>query len=172
MHWFIDPLKNHYADFEGRVGRQEFWMFVGISIGIQVALDIIGLDFVSMLLALALLAPSIALGARRLHDTGRSGWWQLLSFIPIIGWIILIIWLAEKTHAETNIYGTPAVPKNGEEGVAPVAATPAVVTAADSAVPKTSTTDSRSDNKPDTTPDSSPDSAPSADEGGSSDSFK
>ncbi len=169
MHWFIDPLKHHYADFEGRVGRQEFWMFVGISIGIQIALDIVGLDFVSMILALALLAPSLGLGARRLHDTGRSGWFQLLGLIPIIGWIILIIWLAEKTHEVTNEYGTPAVPKTGEEGVAPVAAAPVAAMAADSTVSMTSTTNTKTDNRPDTTPDSSSDSASSADGGGSSD---
>ena len=173
MHWFIDPIKNHYADFEGRVGRQEFWMFVGISIGIQIALDIIGLDFVSMLLALALLAPSTALGARRLHDTGRSGWWQLLGLIPVIGWIILIIWLVEKTHEVTNEYGTPAVPKTGEEGVAPVVSAPVAAMATDSVVPMTSTTDTKtntmSDTKPDTTPDSSSDSDSSSDGGGNSD---
>lgn len=111
MHWFIDPITKHYADFDGRVGRQEFWMFVGISVGIQIILDIVGLDFVSMILALALLVPSIALGARRLHDTGRSGWWQLLALIPIIGWIILIVWCAEVTTPADNQYGTPAKPK-------------------------------------------------------------
>ena len=169
MHWFIDPIKNHYADFEGRVGRQEFWMFVGISVGIQIALDIVGLDFVSMILALALFVPSIALGARRLHDTGRSGWLQLLGLIPIIGWIILIIWCAEKTHPEANEYGAAAVPKTGEEGIAPVVAAPIAATTADTQVPMASTTDTKSDNKPDTTPDSSSVSASSADGGGSSD---
>ena len=173
MHWFIDPIKNHYADFEGRVGRQEYWMFVLIWCLIQVGFMIIGLDLIAMLVWLGALVPDIALTTRRLHDTGRSGWWQLLCFIPIIGWIILIIWLAEKTHAEANEYGTPAVPKTGEEGVAPVVSAPVAAMATDSVVPMTSTTDTKtntmSDTKPDTTPDSSADSDSSSDGGGSSD---
>lgn len=111
MHWFLDPLTKHYADFEGRVGRQEFWMFVLFSILIQIAFDIVGLDIISMLVSLGLLVPSLALGARRLHDIGKSGWWQLLGFIPIVGWIILIVWWATKTDPVANQYGNPAVPK-------------------------------------------------------------
>lgn len=117
MHWFIDPIKNHYADFEGRVGRQEYWMFVLFSIIIQIPFEIVGLDIITMLILLGLLIPNIALGARRLHDIGRSGWWQLLFFIPIIGWIILIVWLTTKTEPIDNVYGAPAVPKTGPEGV-------------------------------------------------------
>ncbi len=125
MHWFIDPIKNHYADFDGRVGRQEYWMFVLFSILIQIAFDIVGLDIISMLLSLVLLVPSIALSARRLHDINKSGWWQLLGFIPIVGWIILIVWWATKTDDQDNTYGKPAVPKTGPEvlvtNVVPVA---------------------------------------------------
>jgi uncharacterized membrane protein YhaH (DUF805 family) len=127
MHWFIDPIKNHYADFNGRVGRQEFWMFVLFSFLIQIALDIVGLDMVSVLVSLALLVPSLALGARRLHDTGRSGWWQLIGLIPIIGWIIIIVWFATKTENENNMYGSLAVQKTGPETeVAPVVGATAV----------------------------------------------
>ena len=57
------------------------------------------------LYSLAVLVPSIAVGARRLHDTGRSGWWQLIWFIPIIGWIILIIWMASRGESRQNQYG-------------------------------------------------------------------
>jgi uncharacterized membrane protein YhaH (DUF805 family) len=115
MHWFIDPIKNHYADFDGRVGRQEFWMFILFSALLNFALEIIDIEVLTMLVSLALLVPNIALASRRLHDTGRSGWWQLLWFIPIIGWIILIVWFATKTDTETNVYGSPAVPKTGPE---------------------------------------------------------
>lgn len=112
MHWFLDPILKHYVDFEGRVGRQEFWMFVLFSILIQVALDIVGLDLIASLVSLLILLPSLAIGARRLHDIGKSGWWQLLGFIPVIGWIILIVWLAQKTDVADNQYGKPAVPKD------------------------------------------------------------
>ncbi len=111
MHWFLDPIQKHYADFEGRVGRQEYWMFVLISVLIQVALDIVHLDMIGMLVSLGLLLPSLGLAARRLHDIGKSGWWLLLAFIPIVGWIILIVWLATKTDVAANEYGNPAVPK-------------------------------------------------------------
>ncbi|MCU0678434.1 MAG: DUF805 domain-containing protein [Candidatus Pacebacteria bacterium] len=126
MHWFLDPITKHYADFEGRVGRQEFWMFVLFSILIQIAFDIVGLDIISMLVSLGLLVPSLALGARRLHDIGKSGWWQLLGLIPIIGWIIIIVWLATKTAPVANQYGNPAVAKATGTASAPAVATPVV----------------------------------------------
>ncbi|MFM2339837.1 MAG: hypothetical protein RLZZ360_473 [Candidatus Parcubacteria bacterium] len=131
MHWFLDPITKHYADFEGRVGRQEYWMFVLISVLIQIALDIVRLDMISMLVSLGLLLPSLGLGARRLHDTGKSGWWLLLGFIPIVGWIILIVWLATKTDPVVNQYGVPAVPKVvGVAPTAPAATAPAAAAAA------------------------------------------
>jgi uncharacterized membrane protein YhaH (DUF805 family) len=128
MHWFIDPIKNHYADFEGRIGRQEFWMFILFSFLLNVALEIVSIDVLAMVVSLALFIPNIALASRRLHDTGRSGWWQLLWLIPIVGWIIIIVWLATKTEPIDNMYGTPAVPKMGPEGETPdvsVVSTPA-----------------------------------------------
>lgn len=135
MHWFIDPIKNHYADFDGRVGRQEYWMWVLIYCVVSLGLEIIGIDIATLIIQLGLLVPSIALAARRLHDTGRSGWWQLLILIPIIGWIILIIWLATKTELVDNMYGTPAVPKMGPEGTAPEASAASVVAVPTTAEP-------------------------------------
>lgn len=86
-------------------------MYVLFIFGINVVLNIVHLDILSMVIGLGLLVPNLAMGARRLHDTGRSGWLQLLWFIPIIGWIILIIWLAEDTKQADNEYGAPAKPK-------------------------------------------------------------
>jgi uncharacterized membrane protein YhaH (DUF805 family) len=143
MHWFLDPITKHYADFEGRVGRQEYWMFVLISVLIQIALDIVHLDMISMLVSLGLLLPSLGLAARRLHDIGKSGWWQLLVFIPIIGWIILIVWLATKTDAVANQYGVPAVPKVvGDSSATPVAAAATAPVATDTAPQVEKTSDS------------------------------
>ena len=132
-----------YVCFAGRFGRREYWMFVLFSIIIQVALDIVRLDMISMLVSLGLLLPSLGLGARRLHDIGKSGWWLLLGFIPIVGWIILIVWLATKTDDFPNQYGNPATPKVvGVTPAAPAAApaaaaTPTASTEASSTTPDT-----------------------------------
>jgi uncharacterized membrane protein YhaH (DUF805 family) len=142
MHWFLDPIQKHYVDFAGRVGRQEYWMFILISVLLQAAFDVVGLDEVSMLIALGLLVPSLGLAARRLHDTGKSGWWQLLMLVPIIGWIILIVWLATKTDPVANEYGEPAVPK--QASVSPAAA-PVSPTAAPMAADTAPASERRSD---------------------------
>ena len=139
MHWFLDPIQNHYVDCAGRIGRQEYWMFVLFSIIIQVALDIVRLDMIGMLVSLGLLLPSLGLGARRLHDIGKSGWWLLLGFIPIVGWIILIVWLATKTDSAANEYGNPAVPKVVGVTSAASAAAPAAVTPVASTEPSDTT---------------------------------
>jgi len=86
-----------YALFRGRASRSEFWwMFlfnfvVGVVFGILIAVAS-AFRVVESLYDLAVIVPGIALNARRLHDTNRSGWWQLLILIPIVGWIILLVW--------------------------------------------------------------------------------
>jgi len=109
LHWLINPVKNQYFDFEGRATRQQYWMFVLWYIILYVGLSIIGgvldLGILAIIFSLAIWAPSIAIGARRLHDIGKSGWWQLLLIIPIIGWIILIIWLASEGDVADNEFG-------------------------------------------------------------------
>lgn len=133
MHWLLDPIQKHYADFEGRVGRREFWMFFLFCFGINVVLEVIGVDLFTFVVSLALLVPSIAIGARRLHDIDKSGWWQLLWFIPIIGWIIIIVFWATDTIKADNEYGAPARPKDevtGALGAAPTATVPLVQTPA------------------------------------------
>lgn len=109
MNWFLDVLKNKYALFEGRARREEFWMFNLIFILIYLALVIVGymlgIHFIATIFDLAMIIPGFAVGARRLHDTNRSGWWQLLCLIPIIGWIILIVWCATDGEAGSNQYG-------------------------------------------------------------------
>lgn len=109
MDYFTGALKK-YADFTGRARRKEYWMFTLIYIIINVVLAVLGLDIISMLVGLGLLVPSISIAARRLHDTNRSGWWQLIAFIPVIGIIILIVFLAQDGH-DTNDYGVN--PKSG-----------------------------------------------------------
>jgi uncharacterized membrane protein YhaH (DUF805 family) len=110
-----------YVDFTGRARRSEFWYFFLFSLLVQVVASILdsilGTDFdtgssglISTIASLGLFLPSIAVSARRLHDIGKSGWWQLLAIIPIIGWIIVIIWYCTNTKPGANQYGPD--PKN------------------------------------------------------------
>ena len=107
MEYFIGALKK-YADFKGRARRKEYWMFTLIYIILYAVLTGVGiaagLEFLTVIFALGMLVPSISIGARRLHDTGRSGWWQLLNLIPLLGSIVLIVFLAQDSH-ENNNYG-------------------------------------------------------------------
>ena len=111
MDWFVKCLKN-YVTFDGRARRKEFWFFMLVSfilgIIVQIIDAILGTDkMLNGLLNLALFLPSLAVGARRLHDTNRSGWWQLLA-LTVIGIIPLIIWWASDTKQENNQWGQPA----------------------------------------------------------------
>ncbi len=107
--WFVKCLKN-YATFTGRARRKEYWYFVLVQFIILIVAQIIdailGTEFVFYaIVALALFIPSLAAAVRRLHDTGRSGWWFLIALIPLIGTILLIIWLASDTKQENNQWG-------------------------------------------------------------------
>jgi uncharacterized membrane protein YhaH (DUF805 family) len=107
MEYFIGALKQ-YADFKGRARRKEYWMFVLMYLIFSIALTVLdlvlGTGILSIILTLGLFIPSISIAARRLHDTGRSGWWQLIALIPLIGFIVLIVFLAQDSHDE-NDYG-------------------------------------------------------------------
>ena len=95
---FIDAVKIcfiKYADFNGCASRPEFWWWVLFTAVASIALQAVS-DNLSAAFSIATFLPGTAVAARRLHDTDRSGWWQLLYFIPIVGWIILIIWFAEE----------------------------------------------------------------------------
>jgi len=109
MNWYLDVLKNRYAQFEGRAHREEFWMYALINFLVSIAFSIVGwvihLHFLGNLYALAVIIPNLALGARRLHDTNRSGWWQLIGLIPIVGWILLLIWFITDSDEGPNNFG-------------------------------------------------------------------
>lgn len=109
MEWYLAVLKK-YAQFDGRARRKEFWMFVLFNLIIAIALGILGsiihlLAFLSPLYSLAVLIPGIAVGARRLHDTGRTGWWLLIGFIPVVGAIVLIVFGVQDSQPGSNEYG-------------------------------------------------------------------
>jgi len=103
MDYFIGPLKK-YADFTGRARRKEYWMFVLICTVMNIILALVSLDVISLIISLLLLVPSISLATRRLHDTSRSGWWQLIILVPLIGLIILIVLLVLDSH-DANDHG-------------------------------------------------------------------
>ena len=115
MNWYLYVLKN-YATFSGRARRKEYWMFflfnVLISLGLGV-LDVVAgtysveyeTGFFSGLYSLFVLIPSIAVGVRRLHDTNRSGWWIVISLIPIIGVLVLLVFMCLDSQPGTNRFG-------------------------------------------------------------------
>ncbi|QYJ74422.1 MULTISPECIES: DUF805 domain-containing protein [Shewanella] len=107
MEYYIGAWKK-YADFTGRARRKEFWMFFLFNLIVSIGMNLVDMALGSMLVgtlySLAVFLPSLAIGARRLHDTGRSGWWQLIALIPIIGIIILIVFYCQDSQDE-NDYG-------------------------------------------------------------------
>ena len=113
---YISVIKR-YSVFSGRAGRKEYWYFYLANIIIGVALGLVMLMMgsssksfitvmvVAMILGLAVMVPSIAVTVRRLHDTNRSGWWFLISFVPYIGGIILLVLMILDSTLGDNKYG-------------------------------------------------------------------
>jgi len=112
MNWYLIGLKK-YAVFTGRARRKEYWMFVLFSFIITFALGFIegivgiGPENVSVLASiygLAVLIPSLAVSVRRLHDTNRSGWWLLIGLVPLIGTIVLLVFMVQDGQPGENQY--------------------------------------------------------------------
>lgn len=111
MEYFLHVLRN-YAVFNGRARRKEYWMFVLFNILFSIAAGIAdyslfgsGSGAISGLYSLAVLIPSLAVGVRRLHDVGKSGWFTLIIFIPLVGAIwLLVLYCTEGTDG-SNEYG-------------------------------------------------------------------
>ena len=87
-----------YADFSGRASRSEYWWFFLFIVLVGTATSFVS-DYVSAIFLLATLLPSLAAATRRLHDTQRSGWWQLVCLVPVLGVIVLIVFLAQEGGA-------------------------------------------------------------------------
>jgi uncharacterized membrane protein YhaH (DUF805 family) len=112
---FSEAVKSgfdHYTKFDGRAGRPPFWWWflfgILVSIGANIIDAILGTwGVVNGLAGLALLLPNISVSIRRLHDTDHSGWWILIGLIPIIGWIVLIVFYVREGDAGENKYGPP-----------------------------------------------------------------
>ena len=115
MSWYLEVLKK-YAVFNGRARRKEYWFFFLFSIIITIVLSIIdvaagsfdaktGLGLFTGIYTLAVLIPSSAVSVRRLHDTDRSGWWLLISLIPIIGGLVILVFVVLDSDPAENQYG-------------------------------------------------------------------
>ncbi|HEX6982480.1 MAG TPA: DUF805 domain-containing protein [Balneolaceae bacterium] len=118
MHWYIKVLKD-YAEFEGRARRKEYWMFtlinslIGIAFGLvtvisgnaggEAAINIFMILYI--IYTFAVFVPSLAVSVRRLHDTGRTGWWLLIGLIPFIGPIIILVFMVLDSNQDENQYG-------------------------------------------------------------------
>jgi len=118
--YFIDVIKNHYADFSGRARRKQYWMYtlfnvllswaIGLVFGILAAatdssaIALVG-SVIQWLVMLALLVPSLAIAVRRLHDIGKEWTYLLFVLIPIVGGILLLVWYCTDSQPGTNQFG-------------------------------------------------------------------
>ena len=94
MKWYLKVVKDNYANFNGRASRKEYWMFFLFNIIIYIAVGVLSAvisPFLLLIYGLAIIIPSIAVGARRLHDVGKPGWFFLLGIIPFVNVYILVL---------------------------------------------------------------------------------
>jgi uncharacterized membrane protein YhaH (DUF805 family) len=112
MDWYLKVLKK-YADFQGRASRSEYWYFVLFNFLIAIGLAVIAyfihfLGFLYFLYALGVFIPSLAVGVRRLHDIGKSGFWFFIALVPLLGALYLLILFCLPSQSGSNTYGNTA----------------------------------------------------------------
>lgn len=125
----ISACLKKYTEFKGRASRSEYWYWFLFTFLLNICVSILDLVIfpfdewgpLGTIISIAVFLPSIAVGARRLHDIGKSGWWQLLWCLPIIGWIVLVIWLVRVGQPDENAFG--ANPLAGTMGETPATQT-------------------------------------------------
>jgi len=126
MNWYLDAFKNKYADFSGRARRTEYWMFmlfhiltIFLLVFLSGALSEFHLESMGVILLvvyiLASFIPALAITVRRLHDSGKSGWFYLLTLIPYIGSFILLIFTVKDSKPMQNKWGTNRKEPNTDE---------------------------------------------------------
>jgi uncharacterized membrane protein YhaH (DUF805 family) len=113
----IKTCLRKYADFSGRAARPEFWWFFLFQIIVMAVTGMVS-EVLNGLAALALLLPGLAVGARRLHDIGKSAWFLLVGLIPFVGWLVMLYWFVQPSAA-ANEYGSPA--GTADSGTTPMA---------------------------------------------------
>ncbi|WP_217235351.1 DUF805 domain-containing protein [Streptomyces sp. AC555_RSS877] len=108
MSWFIEALKK-YAVFSGRARRKEYWMYTLFVAIIYIVLAILAAvtkqPLIAVVFYLAILLPSLAVTVRRLHDTGRTGWWVLIGLVPLVGAIVMLVFLCSEGESGANKFG-------------------------------------------------------------------
>lgn len=135
---FVEAIKSgfsNYVNFHGRARRSAFWFWVLFVFLVSVVLGVIdaalfgytpgqpgSVGMLGMLWSLAVLLPGLAVAVRRLHDTGRSGFWLFIGLVPIIGWIVLVIFYVMDSQPGANKHGPS--PKEGSAAPAETAPTP------------------------------------------------
>lgn len=130
MNWYLEAIEK-YAMFDGRARRKEYWYFMSFNILISIVLIIIdvvigtaslgGVGLLSGIYTLAVLIPGIAVSVRRLHDTNRNGWWMLIGLIPLIGGIVLLVFMVQDSQPGENQYGpNPKVIANASSAAATI----------------------------------------------------
>jgi uncharacterized membrane protein YhaH (DUF805 family) len=119
---FADAIRSvftKYVTFSGRARRSEFWWFTLFAVILYILAAVIdsaaGVSVVAIVVGLALFLPSLAVTVRRLHDTGRSGWWILIGLIPLVGALVLLVFECQDSQSGSNNYG----PSPKESGLDP-----------------------------------------------------
>ena len=113
LDWYVDAWRN-FGNFEGRSSRPAYWYFALVHLIISfmcLFLDVAvfrsadDVPVLSILYALATFIPGLSLSVRRLHDTGRSGWWLLVEVVPVVGQLVLLLFLVSASQPGDNRYG-------------------------------------------------------------------
>lgn len=110
MQWYLKVFRD-FATFTGRARRREYWTFVLVNLGVAVIASLLdGVLFgdaavLSSIYTLVVIVPGLAVSMRRLHDTGRSGWWFLISFVPLVGFIVMLVYMTQDSDPGPNAYG-------------------------------------------------------------------
>lgn len=109
---FVEAISSglsNYVNFSGRAQRSAYWWWVLFVIVVDIVASLIdatiGAQIIATIASLALLLPSIAVGVRRLHDLDRTGWWLLIGLVPLVGFIVLIIFFVQQGTAGANRFG-------------------------------------------------------------------
>lgn len=114
MSWYLDCIKTKYATFTGRARRMEYWYFILFNIIVSIVLSLVdsvlgaqlyGVGMLQLIYSLLVLLPALGVAIRRLHDTDRTGWWLLIGLVPVLGTIVLIIFMVLDSTPGPNRYG-------------------------------------------------------------------
>lgn len=109
MEWYLKVVLDNYANFYGRARRKEYWMFALFNFIFALITGLIdgffGISFLYLLYALGLFIPYLAVGIRRLHDIGKSGWWLFIGIIPFVGIFWILVLMCTNSQDGVNQYG-------------------------------------------------------------------